>query len=400
MNSAWLSEFHRQWQAARGGKLQQGVVVFSRDWEALLESAGLHNAEERKFAEHEARALADAGRLKLVLHRHRHLRRLQLPLDQEPWLQSLFGSPIANEVLAHARHVIAGQRERSHPRYPDEWSAWCNRIEAEFAMGRNLRPLFWRKPDAIASVMDLVRDLTAKDWPPFTLVRDADVLIGRATKTIEQHQRVIEALMTQLFHREMTLDGLGIVSCNSEVRFHGPLTLHFANGTEQPYTSGLHHHSLLTTADLERAQTITTSAHLILSVENRKTTFRHLVAANRDQRALVIATSFPTGAASTLLQKLPLDLPHHHFGDTDPAGYFILHKLRQLSLRRVQPLSMEWQDHPTSPALSAYDRQVIAKLLLESGMCDCHEDLRRMDASGHRGNYEQERRPLPSIDIT
>lgn len=398
MNVAWLSEFHRQWQAARGGKLKQGVVVFSRGWEALLESAGLHTAEERKLAEHEARTLADAGRFKVVLHRHRHLRRLQLPLDQEPWLQSWFGSPIANEVLAHAQHVIAGQRERSHPRYPDEWSAWCNRIAAEFAMGRNLRPLFWRKPDAIALVMDLVRDLTAKDWPPFTLVRDADVLIGRATKTIERYQHVIEASMSQLFLREMTLDGLGIVSSNSEMRFHGSLTLHFADGTEQAYTSGLYHHSLLTAADLERAQTIATSAHLILSVENRKTTFRHLVAANREHRALVIATSFPTRAVIILLQKLPFDLPHNHFGDTDPAGYFILHKLRQLDLRHVRPLSMDWQDDPTSPALSFYDQQVIAKLLAEPGMMDCHENLRRMSASGHRGNYEQEGRPLPSID--
>lgn len=397
MKSAWLSEFHRQWQAARGSRLKPSQVVFSRDWEALLESAALHTAEDRKQAEDEVSSLAASGRLTLVLHRHRHLRRVQLPLDQETWLQTMFGSASASDVLARARDMIADQRTRSHLRYANEWSAWCDQIAAEFEAGRNVAPFYWRKPDTIAPLMELVRDITARDWPPFTLVRDADVLIGRATKTIEQNQNVIEAAMSLLFQREMSLDGIGIVSSNSEARFHGLLTLHFADGTEQAYSSGLHHYSILTAADIERAQSITSTARCIVSVENRKTTFRHLVAANRDCRALIIATSFPTRAVSTLLQKLPFDLPHHHFGDTDPAGYFILHELRQLCSRNVQPLAMDWQDAPASPALSIYDQQVIARLLLDSGMSDCHDDLSRMSACGRRGDYEQETRDLPRL---
>ncbi len=61
---------------------------------------------------------------------------------------------------------------------------------------------------------------------------------------------------------------------------------------------------------LTKAQVVgRTTADRILSIENRKTTFRQYAAANHDRRTLIIATSFPSPALRTLLDKLPPELP-------------------------------------------------------------------------------------------
>jgi len=44
----WLVEFHRQWVAARGRRIAEAVLAFSRDWETLLDAAGLRAAADRK----------------------------------------------------------------------------------------------------------------------------------------------------------------------------------------------------------------------------------------------------------------------------------------------------------------------------------------------------------------
>jgi hypothetical protein len=93
-----------------------------------------------------------------------------------------------------------------------------------------------------------------------------------------------------------------------------------------------------------------------------------------------------------LLKKLPLPLPHWHFGDTDPAGYFILLKLRQLTARPVQLWSMDWRDAPASPSLTTYDRRTLTALLVAHEMSDCHAFLLTMQSTGRKGAWEQESR--------
>lgn len=395
MKSAWLQEFHRQWQAARGSRLEPSAVVFSRDWEKLLHEAGVHSGEDHRVAELEARKLAASGHIILGLHRHRHIRRIRLPLEMETWLRSQFGSVAADLILKQSISAIDEASKESHPRFPAEWHSWCGRLKSKFEAGRNARPFYWRKPETIAPILSLVRDLTARDWPPYILIRDVSVALGLDSKAIERHQSVLEASMSQLFEREITLEAMGIMSSNSEVRFHGPLTLHFADGTFQSFES-LHHQSSVTAADLDRATHVSTSARSLMTVENSKTTFRHLIAANHDQRVLVVTTSFPTRAVTLLLQKLPLSLLHHHFGDTDPAGYFILLKLRQTCPREVSRFAMDWLDQSSSPTLSEYDRRVISRLLEVPELADCHPDLHQMASLGRRGQFEQEARELPT----
>ena len=64
----WLAELHRQWLAARGRRAAGAVKAYARDWEPLLDAAGLHTAEERAAAAREAAAMAGEGRVVLARH--------------------------------------------------------------------------------------------------------------------------------------------------------------------------------------------------------------------------------------------------------------------------------------------------------------------------------------------
>lgn len=97
----WLSfpvlvEFHRQWWGNRSGRVGEGRVPFSRDWERLLQDAGLNSADLRREAERDVRVLHEAGLLRIKPPaRRRHLiDRIQLPVDQELRLAALFGDPL------------------------------------------------------------------------------------------------------------------------------------------------------------------------------------------------------------------------------------------------------------------------------------------------------------------
>ena len=392
MKSAWLLEFHRQWQRARGGRPAAGDTPFSRDWRKLLEDAGISAAEDIKHAEREAESLEAQGHLKLSHYRHRLIQRVRLPVAKEAWLRGLFHSDDPVVLRQRALEAVGAARAKGHPLYPDLWGQWCSSLADTFAAGRNQRPLLWRQPDNLKDLLSLVYELTAREWPPHTLVRDADVALGQPTKIIERLRHAVEAALTQLFQRGTTLEALNIVTANSRLLFDGPLTLHFADGSAD-VSGHLRHGDFVTAADLARAVRVTTTASRILSIENSKTTFRNLAAQNDARDTLLVATSFPTQAVRLLLEKLPLELPHFHFGDTDPAGYFILTKLREVCPRSVAAWQMDWSDKPDSPPLTAYDRRVLERLLTAPNMEDIRPDLHRMFVAGSKGEFEQESRP-------
>jgi len=92
-----LRELFLQWRPARGsaepGAFQRS---FARNWEALLESAGLVSGEARGEADRDARLLAQAGlvELKLVRYRPYQIERISLPLGAEPRLRALFADEL------------------------------------------------------------------------------------------------------------------------------------------------------------------------------------------------------------------------------------------------------------------------------------------------------------------
>jgi hypothetical protein len=392
---AWLAEFHRQWRRARGGRTGPAARGFRRSWETLLDDAGLTSAEDRQTAQREAAALPQL-RLRPCKSKPRYIDQIELPPDSEPWLHALFGSPSGAELQAQALACVQARRRLEPPRLADRWQALLDALTAAFGEARSLGPFFWRDPATVAERLDLLHGLTARAWSPGTLIRDASLALGLDSKGLEQRQPTLERALELLFGRETPLEALGIQTRHSLLHFSGPLTLEFADGTRHE-TAALRFESTLPAAELERAVRITTTAERLLTVENRKTTFLQLARADAARRTLIVATSFPTQAVRLLLERLPVDLPHHHFGDTDPAGYDILRRLREIHPRPVTAFLMHWRDKSDSAPLSHQERQTLTRLLTDPRLHDCHPDLQALQQANRRGDFEQESLGPPDL---
>ena len=392
---AWLAEFHRRWQAARGKRTTPAARDFGLGWIELLESAGITTAEDQRTAQREAEALEKDGRIALKRHRFRHylIERITLPAASESWLRGLFGSVDPITLKNQALDVIL-RASASHPRWPVEWKTLLVRLYEAFGADRNVRPFSWQRPDQLRLLLETLRNLSAGDWAGVP-IRSASVTMGLDSKALERHRRALEAGLSRMFGSATTLESLGLVTSDSMVRVHGPLVLVFDEGQQAidslggPYS--------LSVADLQRAREVRTTAGRLLTVENSKTTFRQLAAADPEGGTLIVASSFPTSAVRELLAKLPPELPHHHFGDTDPSGWLILKKLREVSPRPVLPFRMEWRASRTAEPLTPRDELLLADLLQASEMADCHGEIAAMVAANERGDFEQESLGPPDL---
>ena len=92
MKQAWLGELYRQWMNARGNQIPSRVRAFRRKWEDLLDTAGIHSAEDQKAALREAEQEESKGRIKLhrLPGRKYIVHKIELPLGSEPWLLKMF----------------------------------------------------------------------------------------------------------------------------------------------------------------------------------------------------------------------------------------------------------------------------------------------------------------------
>ncbi len=383
----WLAEFHRRWHAARGKRVTESSRAFSVGWVKLLESAGITSAEDQATAAREAEACEQ-----LVLKRHRYrkylIERVTLPLTAEPWLIERFGGTASEVLQANSLEIVAEFSRHQHSRFANEWADLCKNLRTAFADGRSLRPFNWHHPETLRHLLNGVRKLSECDWPPGTLIRAASVDIGLESKQLERHQRTYESGLTRLFSTEVSLKSLGLVAGDSHVELHGPVCLHFPDGSVHDF-DGLTN-VLISAADLARCSSISTSAKRLLSIENRKTTFRQYAAANHERGTLIAATSFPTPAFRELLEKLPADLLHYHFGDTDPAGWHILLKLREATSRPVEAYQMKWRPARMPSLLTPYDHKLLEKLLSSPLLADVRDEIRIIGERGDRGDFEQE----------
>jgi len=393
----WLSEFHRRWHISRGTRVTAASRAFSQSWPKLLDAAGVTRAEDVATAEREAEALAKAGNLKLKRHRYRAylIERVTLPLDRETWLIDRFDGISSGELQARSLGVLGRFGQRGHPRFPAEWISLCETLGEAFGEGRALRPFSWKRPAALETTLEAVFRLSETDWPAGTLIRSVNT--GQHTKWLEHHRRTCESGLTRLLGGETTLRSLGLVDGDASVELSGPICLHFPDGSSHDF-DGLTH-PILSAADLARCSSISTTANRLLSIENRKTTFRQYAAANQDRRTLIAATSFPTPAFRELLEKLPLSLPHYHFGDTDPAGWHILLKLREATPRPVAAFQMKWRPASTPSPLTPHDLKLIGRLLSEPLLSDVREQIRIMAQREDRGDFEQETLGAPSAIV-
>jgi hypothetical protein len=390
----WLAEFYRRWQAARGRRVTASSRAFSQDWVKLLEAAGITSAEDQATAAREAEA---CGQLVLKRHRYRKylIERVTLPLASEAWLIERFGGTASGDLQAAALEIVAGFSASGHARFPLEWAALCESLRVAFSQGRSLRPFGWSHPDTLRRLLDGVKKLSENEWSAGTLIRAASVDIGLDSKELERHQRTFESGLSRLFGAEISLKSLGLAAGDSHVELHGPVCLHFPDGSVHDF-DGLEN-VLISAADLARCSSISTTAERLLSIENRKTTFRQYAAANQDRRTLVASTSFPTRAFRYLLEKLPVSLPYHHFGDTDPAGWQILLKLREATPRPVEAFRMKVRAGERLRPLTPYDLKLLPSLLVSPLLADSRTEIAAIATWGDRGDFEQETLGLPSL---
>lgn len=394
----WLAEFHRRWHAARGKRVTAASRAFSADWNKLLDSAGVTGTEDQATAVREVEAFEKSGHLVIKRHRYRKylIERVTLPLNQEPWLIQRFGGLSAGDLQAESLVLLGGVSRREHPRFPEEWSTLCSSLKSAFEQGRSLRPFYWNQPESLGTLLEVIVRISETDWPPGTLIRAASVDVGRDSKWLERHRRTCESGLGLLLGEETTLRSLGLVEGDASVELSGPVCLHFPDGSAHDF-DGLTH-PILSAADLARCVSISTPAERLLSIENRKTTFRQYAAANLDRKTLIAATSFPTPAFREFLRKLPPDLPHLHFGDTDPAGWHILLKLREATARPVEAFRMKWRASRVPAPLTPHDRKLLEKLQAEPLLSDAGEEIRIIAERDDLGDFEQETLGPPVSD--
>ena len=389
----WLAQLHQDWMTARKRRVTASVQPFRRDWEQLLEDAGIRSAEDQQAALREAQQLA---KFQLTPRKRnpRFIDKIIVPLESEAWLHEQFGTQPGAASQQQALNTVRAWSAKTHPLVPESWSELCQRLEAVFNIPRVLEPFRWLEPVRVNELLALLFQITSREWPTGTLIRDASTHLGYDSKHLESQQSFLERALETLFGRETPLEAVGIQTSNSTLHYCGPLVLHFADHSKP---LDLRYESTLSIAELEQTTHITTTAQRLLTVENRKTTFLQLARADAQRSTLIVATSFPTQAVKLLLQKLPPALPHYHFGDTDPSGWDILRKLRELAPHPVLPIHMSWRPSAQAKPLTQRDRQIIDRLLADPRMADCHASLHAMQNSGTKGDFEQESLGPPQL---
>ncbi|MCF7786265.1 MAG: hypothetical protein K9N47_09085 [Prosthecobacter sp.] len=389
----WLAQLHQDWMAARKRRVTSAVQPFRRDWEQLLEDAGIRSAEDQQTALREAQQLA---KFQLIPRKRnpRFIDKIIVPLESEAWLHEQFGTQPGAAAQQQALEVVQTWSLKTHPLIPETWTQLCHHLKTAFSIPRVLEPFRWLEPIRVNELLTLLFQITSREWPTGTLIRDASTHLGYDSKHLESQQSFLERALEALFGRETPLEAVGIQTSNSTLHYCGPLVLHFEDHAKP---LDLRFESTLSVAELEHATHITTTAQRLLTVENRKTTFLQLAHADAQRSTLIVATSFPTQAVKLLLQKLPPALPHYHFGDTDPSGWDILRRLREISPAPVQPIHMAWRPAAQSTPLTQRGTQIIDRLLADPRMADCHAPLQAMRNSGTKGDFEQESLGRPTL---
>lgn len=396
MKRVWLTELHRQWSEARGRRTTPASRGFRLDWDALLESAGLLSADDIKRAFREAEQ--EEARGHVLLHRHKRRRniilKIEVPVASEGWLVRHFGNRTAVELQATSLKEVDRAAALPHPRFPKLWSDWCLGIRAAFEAGKSQRPLDWHSPETVRALLEMTYAFTAREPKEGSLVREVSVDLKLGSKGLERSRRTLEACLRRMFGRDMPLESFGVVLTDSRADLGGLLVLHFPSGEKQVFDR-LKALYTISFADLERAESATTTALRVLTVENTKTTLRRLIGADEAQSTLIAGCSFPSKALIRLLELLPRTIPVHHFGDTDPAGYQILATLREKAPQPVLPFLMSHR--PGNSALTEYDRDLLPGLLQNPRLSDVRADLDAMKKSGLKGDFEQETLGLPQL---
>ncbi|TLD70212.1 hypothetical protein FEM03_13570 [Phragmitibacter flavus] len=391
LNTSILQTLARLYAASQAGRTGQSTTDYLCDYLALLKAAQATDGDALVQAKTDLLDAEQISQGALKLDRHPrdaqliHRVRLHAQLG-EPWLFNRLQqtSPTTHRQNLASQFLTAAQNAvPTH--WQTRWINWCQQLANAALTGQSIAPLSKNKDDLPLNQEILLTLQALLAWPGESLRRFASCVICGNSKRLEELSSKLNTALTQLHGAPFTLEQLGIRENPRSVLIHGPLQLHLPNGILD--ATLLQGPIRLSATDLQNATTLQTPALRCLTVEN-ETTFHEL--AKLQSNTLLIQTSYPGSAVITLFKLLPPNLPCWHFGDTDPSGFDILRDLRQRTQREIQPLHMQFRDHPASNPLTPDECSQLTRLAADPLMADLHHEIQAQLQANRKGSFEQE----------
>lgn len=334
-----LQALARRYEATQVGRTGIGERDLIVDYEQFLAASGFRDGDGRLIAEMDLQAMAKVGVLTLVTHRLDSglLDRIRFSPGRESELFAAIGEPSPTERRSRLAEQFAQASSKNGvpERWHKSWVMFCEQLREAAQKGSSVAPF---ERDDLAfneELLDLLPRLLS--WPGESLVRFASYVLCGKSKRLEQLSGRLHQALARLTHGELSsLEDVNIISNPRFALIHGPLRLKL--DSEWLDLGRLKGSFRLSQEDLTRAEVIETTARRCVTVEN-EASFHELAKLRSGE--LLVQTSFPGSGTLSLLKRLPPSLEFWHFGDSDEAGFDILHDLRERSGCNFQPLHME-----------------------------------------------------------
>ncbi len=288
-------------------------------------------------------------------------------------------------------------REAAAWEVPERWRAeW-----AEFCARRADSARCWQemKPFRVMQMTrgNLMLGFTARllAWEGRRLVRYASHELTGDSKRLERWQGSLQMLLSKVTDGAVRdFETHGLLPMPRVATLHGPLRLWKGDRLALD-AAQLADAATLSTEDIASAARIETAALRCLIIEGKAP---FLEIAKLRSGVLLVWSSFPNSATVALLKRLHAAHPavaFFHHGDTDPAGFDILHDLRQQTGIPIRAHHMRPADSAEPKDLTPNERTRLAALLDDPLMAEEHADIDALLKSGRKGNFEQERHREP-----
>jgi len=389
-----------RFRASVAGRTNSATRDLIFPWIELLKASGCQQGSARHEAVRDFEELEKHG--VVVLERHRRdcseILKVRLPLENASALFEKLGTTSPDSERADLTAIFReAARMTVVARFQSGWEAFCSTMAEAAESGDSIKPFDRSKPAQIERILQVLPGILA--WEGESLVRFASALLCRDSKFLESARLRLEACLTRINGCATTsLADFGILETERTFLLHGPLVLHFENGS---LSLGLLKTPVrLGAADLFRAR-IETSATRCLTVENAA--MLHELA--KTECGAILASSgseggFANSAVIGFLQAIPESVTVFHFGDSDPKGFDILRDLRERSGRQIESIHMKFR--PSTSAqnpLEANDLKTLERLLASEFLTAKEKSaLETQRSSRDKGDFEQESLGCPAAE--
>jgi hypothetical protein len=371
------------------------VVVFRK----LLEAANCSDGDALVVAECEIRLMA-AEKLVGLRFAHRDpsvITGVDLERVGEARFYAALGQPSPTEKRIRLATIFRRAAFLSVPGPSREgWEKLCCEMAEAAANGGSVAPFSRGDDGATEELLRASAELL--NWPTESLLRFASCQIFKNSKRLEEMRGSIEKIIGRATNKGISsLSELGILDNPRSCLFSGPILLHFPEGLLD--LCALRAPLTLSKVDLDRCERIDTPALRFCTIEN-PTTF-HELAKLRGNTLLACTDGYAgVGSNSALLAfmaKLPA-IEKYHFGDSDPAGFDILARLRERSGLQIHSMQMVYRPAAQPEPLSDSDPSIAQRVLASKQVAEAEKlQVRRMLEAGDKGIFEQEMLGIPPL---